>query len=91
MPAEHFVPRFAKELSASPRVQANALKALALANPMAPETEWKGIAAAALIMGAKWEGQQLAEGEVAKAIGVPETMVAQHYQKLADTLRKAVK
>lgn len=90
MPAEHFVPRFAKDLNASPRVQANALKALALAAPTAPEGEWKGIAAAALIVGAKWEGQQFSEGEVAKAVGVPERMVAEHYRKLAQTLRKAV-
>ena len=91
MPAEHFVPRFAKDLQASPRVQANALKALALAAPTAPETEWRGIAAAAIIMGAQWEGQKLANDEVAKAVGVPEKMVAAHYQKLAETLRKAVR
>ncbi|HET6403183.1 MAG TPA: hypothetical protein VFH78_00935 [Candidatus Thermoplasmatota archaeon] len=91
MPAEHFVPRFAKEISASPRVQANALKALALANPTAPEEEWRGVAAAALIVGAQWEGQKLAKDEVARAAGVPEAMVAQHYQKLADTLRKALR
>jgi len=91
MPAEHFVPRFAQELQASSRVQANALKALALANPTAPENEWKELAAAALIVGAKWEGQQWEQGEVAKTMGINERKVGQHYQMLADTLKKAIR
>lgn len=87
MPAEHFVPRFAKDLHASSRVQANALKALAVAAPPAPEGEWRELAAAALMMGAKWEGQVWNEKEVAKATGVAERQVAKHYAKLAETLR----
>lgn len=88
MPAEHFVPRFAKDLQASPRVQANALKALALTNEKTPETEWRTIAAAALMIGADWAGEEWNEAQVAKATGVPEKSVAKHYADLAEKLRK---
>ena len=90
MPAEHFVPRFAKDLHASSRVQANALKALAMAAPAAPESEWRELAAAALMVGAKWEGEELDGKDVAEAIGVPERNVARHYAQLAQTLRRAL-
>lgn len=88
MPAEHFVPRFANTLHASPRVQANALKALAMAAPKIPETEWRELAAAALIVGADWAGEDWNEADVARQVGVKEQTVAKHYEQLAASLKK---
>lgn len=87
MPSQHFVPRFAQALHASSRVQANALTALALAGDEPSEAEWKARAAAALVIGAKWSGDNWSNAQVAQATGVPEKVVAQQYQKLADTLK----
>jgi transcription initiation factor TFIIIB Brf1 subunit/transcription initiation factor TFIIB len=87
MPAQHFVPSFANAIHASSRAQANALRALALAGEETVENEWKPRAAAALLLGSEWAGEERTRAELAKAAGVNEKAVAQHYQALADRLR----
>ena len=87
MPAQHFVPSFANAIHASSRTQANALRALALAGDEPNEQVWKDRAAAALLLGAEWAGEPKSHAEVAKAAGVTEKAVAQHYQMLADRLK----
>ena len=89
MPSQHFVPRFAQALHASPRVQANALTALALSPDEAIEAEWGARAAAALLIASGWEGQNWSRSDVAKATGVPEQAVAKQYEKMAATLKNA--
>lgn len=89
MPAQHFVPRFATAIQASPRVQANALRALALAPEEHSPTEWAPRAAAALLLGASWEGVDANGAAVARATGVTEEAVAKHYATLAAALKKA--
>lgn len=88
MPAQHFVPSFANALQASSRTQAHALRALALCPDETVEREWRPRAAAAILLGAEWAGEPRTPGEVAQAAGVPEKAVSQHYQQMADRLRK---
>lgn len=87
MPTHHFVPKLAETLHASPRAQANALRALALAPEEAPEKEWAPRAVAALRLGAEWAGEKW-KPDVAEA-GVQEAAVAKHYARLAEQLRHA--
>lgn len=89
MPSQHFVPRFAQALHASPRVQANALTALALSPDEVIEAEWGARAAAALLIGAAWTGEKWTNEQVAQATGVPEKVVAKHYEKMAAALKNA--
>lgn len=87
MPAQHFVPKFATAVHASPRTQANALKALALAGNDPAEPEWKSRAAAALLLGAQWAGEKHTEADIARATGVPEQAVAKQYAIMAERLK----
>lgn len=89
MPTHHFVPKFAQTLHASPRAQANALKALAMTHEEMIEKEWAPRAVAALRLGAEWAGERW-NPDVAGA-GVQEAAVAKHYARMAEQLRNAKK
>lgn len=89
MPAQHYVPRFAAALHVSPRVQANALHALSVAPEEPTPAEWAPRAAAALLLGASWEGPTPTQSEVARVTGTTEEAVAKHYANLAAWLKKA--
>lgn len=89
MPAEHFVPRLAKDLRASPRVEATALQAIAAMGPAVPEPQWRDLAAAALLFGARQAGESWDAAHVARSVGAKEAQVAKHLDAIATTLRKA--
>lgn len=83
MPVQHYVPKLAQTLHLSPRVEANALKALAMAPEETPEHECAPRATAALRLGAEWAG----EGWNGEPAGVQEAAVAKHYARLAERLK----
>lgn len=89
MPTHHFVPKLAQTLHASPRAQANALKALAMAPEEMIEKEWAPRAVAALRLGSEWAGERW-DPNLNEA-GVKEALVAKHYARLAEQLRHAKK
>lgn len=90
MTAYTYVPRFATTLQATPRVEANAMEALALAGPGSSETEWAPRAAAALVLGASWEGEDWDAADVAHMTGVPQPALVRQLAALSRELGERI-
>lgn len=87
MPAQHFVPKLANAINASPRTQANALETLAISGIEPVEADWRPHAAAALLIGAQLAGEKHSQIQVANAAGVPEEAVAKQFAILAQRMK----
>lgn len=86
MPAQQYVPSFATTLRASPAVEEAAFRALSMTKHESVESEWAPLAAAALVLGSTWAGENWTEEEVARAVGLPESQVVRQLAKLHENI-----